>query len=178
IFRGDSGFCRWKILRWCERHDVRYIVGLAKNSRVKAQAALWLSMAESLYDLTGKKQRLFASIGYGALSWDKPRRVIAKAEHSRLGANPRFVVTNLKQGDQYLYDKLYCARGDTSPATWRTGSRTSNSIYLRVAPPVTAGGQISYGSYCRAWHIPCSKACGAGHSRTLDWSPQAPIPCG
>lgn len=112
IFRGDSGFCRWQILRWCERHDVRYIVGLAKNVRVKAQAALWISMAESLYELTGKKQRLFTSIRYGALSWDKPRRVIVKAEHGRLGANPRFVVTNLPQTDQYLYDKLYCARGD------------------------------------------------------------------
>lgn len=112
IFRGDSGFCRWKILRWCERHDVRYIVGLAKNDRVKAQAAPWIDLAESWYELTGNKQRLFTSIHYGARSWDKPRRVIVKAEHSRLGANPRFVVTNLPQGDQYLYDKLYCARGD------------------------------------------------------------------
>lgn len=112
VFRGDSGFCRWKILRWCERHNVRYIVGLAKNDRVKAQAAQWIDLAESLYDLTGKKQRLFASVHYGALSWDKPRRVIVKAEHNRLGANPRFVVTNLPQTDQYLYDKLYCARGD------------------------------------------------------------------
>ena len=112
VFRGDSGFCRWKILRWCERHDVRYIVGLAKNARVKAQAAQWIDLAESLYELTGKKQRLFTSIRYGALSWDKPRRVIVKAEHSRLSANPRFVLTNLPQTDQYLYNKLYCARGD------------------------------------------------------------------
>lgn len=112
IFRGDSGFCRWKILRWCERHDVRYIVGLAKNTRVWAQAAQWINEAETLYEQTGRKQRLFSSLTYAALSWDKPRRVIVKAEHSRLGANPRFVVTNLKQGDQYLYDKLYCARGD------------------------------------------------------------------
>ena len=112
IFRGDSGFCRWKILRWCERHRVNYIVGLAKNTRVRAQAAQWINEAEALYEQTGKKQRLFASITYAALSWDKSRRVIVKAEHSRLGSNPRFVVTNLKQGDHYLYDKLYCARGD------------------------------------------------------------------
>ncbi|MGA3144023.1 MAG: transposase [Verrucomicrobiota bacterium] len=31
IFRGDSGFCRWRLLRWCEEHQVGYIVGLAKN---------------------------------------------------------------------------------------------------------------------------------------------------
>ena len=91
---------------------MRYFVGLAKNGRGKAQVAPWIDRADSLHKQTGKKQRLFASIHYGALSWDKPRRVIVKAEHNRLGANPRFVVTNLAQTDQYLYDKLYCARGD------------------------------------------------------------------
>jgi hypothetical protein len=112
IFRGDSGFCRWKLLRWCERHGVHYIVGIAKNNRLLAQSELWREAAEMLYELTGKKQRVFASIRYGALSWDKRRRVIVKAEHSAYGANPRWIVTNLPQTDQYLYDKVYCARGD------------------------------------------------------------------
>ena len=112
IFRGDSGFCRWKILRWCERRGVRYIVGIAQNKRLKAQSALWIDSAETLYELTGQKQRVFASINYAARSWDKPRRVIVKAEHNSHGANPRFVVTNLPQTDRYLYDKVYCARGD------------------------------------------------------------------
>ncbi len=112
IFRGDSGFCRWKVLRWCERHDVNYIVGIARNNRLLTQSARWREIAESLYGLTGKKQRVFASFIYRAGSWDKTRRVIVKAEHSVYGANPRWVVTNLSQTDQYLYDKLYCARGD------------------------------------------------------------------
>jgi len=36
ILRGDSGFCRRRILSWCERNGVFYIVGLAKNSRLNA----------------------------------------------------------------------------------------------------------------------------------------------
>ena len=112
IFRGDSGFCRWKVLRWCERRNVKYIVGIAQNKRLIKKSGLWREAAETLQALTGKKQRVFASILYGALSWDKPRRVIVKAEHSSHGANPRFVVTNLPQTDKYLYDKVYCARGD------------------------------------------------------------------
>jgi len=40
VFRGDSGFCRWRMLRWCERHQVRYIVGIAQNNRLRKQAAL------------------------------------------------------------------------------------------------------------------------------------------
>ena len=112
IFRGDSGFCRWKLLRWCDRHGVRYIVGLAKNKRLRRKSKIWMELAEGQYLLTGRKQRVFASITYAARSWDRARRVIVKAEHSSHGANPRYVVTNLPQGDQYLYDKLYCARGD------------------------------------------------------------------
>lgn len=100
------------MLRWCERHRVSYIVGIAQNQRLKAKAADAIQLAEYLYGRTGKKQRLFSSIQYGALSWDKARRVIVKAEHSSHGANPRFVVTNLPQTDKYLYDKVYCARGD------------------------------------------------------------------
>lgn len=110
--RADSGFCRWRMLRWCERHNVNYIVGIAQNKRLRAEAAEWIALAESRFDTTGKKQRLFTSVHYAAKSWDKRRRIIVKAEHTRLGSNPRFVVTNLSQTDRYLYDKVYCARGE------------------------------------------------------------------
>lgn len=112
VFRGDSAFCRWRLLAWCERHDVGYIVGLAKNSRVQAQAADLMAAARAGFAATGEKQRLFADLVYAAGTWDKPRRVIAKAEHGDLGSNPRFVVTNLDGVAQTLYDDVYCARGE------------------------------------------------------------------
>ena len=31
IVRGDSGFCRWKLMRWCEQNGVFYVLGLARN---------------------------------------------------------------------------------------------------------------------------------------------------
>ena len=58
------------------------------------------------------KVRLFTQFQYKAKTWDKKRRVIAKAEHSERGANPRYVVTNLDGASQALYDELYCARGE------------------------------------------------------------------
>lgn len=112
IFRGDSGFCRWRMLQWCEKHDVGYIVGLAKNSRINALAEPWIEEAEAEYERTGEKQRLFAFVQYGGLKWDRPRQVIVKAEHSRMGRNPRYVITNLPGDPQQLYDQLYCQRGD------------------------------------------------------------------
>jgi hypothetical protein len=112
IFRGDSGFCRWRMLAWCEHHNVDYIVGIAGNKRLGALAEPLLEAAAQGFAETGKKQRLFDQCRYAAGTWDHPRRVIIKAEHSSKGPNSRFVVTNLDGSPQALYDKLYCARGE------------------------------------------------------------------
>ena len=112
IFRGDSGFSRWKMMRWCDRHNVGYIIGQAKNSRLNRLSADLHEQAERDYQASGQKQRLFTSIEYAAASWDRARRVIVKAEHSWQGSNPRYVVTNLEGDPQELYETVYCARGD------------------------------------------------------------------
>jgi len=112
IVRGDSAFCRWRMLAWCERHGVGYIVGLAKNNRVQALAAELLSTARARFDATQEKQRYFGDVTYAAGTWDRPRRVIAKAEYGAQGSNPRFVVTNLAGDAGMLYDTVYCLRGD------------------------------------------------------------------
>ena len=112
IFRGDSGFCRWRMLSWCERHDVGYIVGIAKNARLNRLAKPHLEAARARFEDTGAKQRRFAEFAYAAASWNKPRRVIVKAEHGAKGANPRYVVTNVPGDSKRLYEKLYCARGE------------------------------------------------------------------
>jgi hypothetical protein len=112
VFRADSGFCRWRMLRWCEGHEVYYIVGLAKNSRIDDLAQEQIDRARQRFDTTGRKQRLFGNLRYGAHTWDRPRRVIARIEHERRGSNPRYVVTNLPGNAQRLYERIYCARGE------------------------------------------------------------------
>jgi hypothetical protein len=112
IFRGDGGFCRWKMFRWCDRHGIGYIVGLAKNKRLNALTASLQDQAAACFPTTGHKVRWFTDIRYGARSWDRARRVIAKIEYSQHGVNPRYVVTNLEGDAKHLYDKIYCARGD------------------------------------------------------------------
>lgn len=117
IVRADSGFCRWRLLSWCERHDVGYIIGLAKNARLGALAAVAMAANEERFQATGETQRGFAELSYGARTWDRERRVIARLEHGppkgkKGGANPRFVVTNLEGDGRRLYDGLYCRRGE------------------------------------------------------------------
>ena len=112
IVRAGSGFCRWRMLSWCERHGVDYIIGLARNKRREALAAPVMAQARALFATTGDKQRHFAELRYGAGTWNRERRVIARLEHTARGANPRFVVTSLAGDGMALYDMLYCARGD------------------------------------------------------------------
>ncbi len=112
IFRGDGGFCRWKMLRWCDHHEVGYIIGLAKNKRLNRLTASLQDEAAACFAASGHKVRWFTDFQYAARSWDRARRVIAKIEYSNHGVNPRYVVTNLEGDAKQLYDKLYCARGD------------------------------------------------------------------
>lgn len=112
ILRADSGFCRWRMFRWCERNNVHYCIGIAKNSRLLACANPTMEKAALEFKKSNEKQRIFSEVQYAAETWDKERRIIIRAEHSALGENPRFVVTNLEGYPQKLYDDLYCLRGE------------------------------------------------------------------
>jgi len=112
VFRGDSGFCRWKMLRWCERHGIGYVVGLARNPVLERMVRSYTDAAQDAFEKTGEKQRHFHEIRYAAETWDCERRVIVKAEHLVKGSNTRFVVTNLDEEPQIVYDKRYVTRGD------------------------------------------------------------------
>jgi hypothetical protein len=100
------------MLSWCERKEVGYIIGLAKNARLDKDAGMWMAWAEAAYRHSGEKQRLFVELSYGARTWTKRRRVIARLEHGAKGANPRYVVTNLERDGKKLYEQLYCQRGE------------------------------------------------------------------
>ena len=112
IFRGDSGFCRHKMLLWCEKNEVDYVVGLAKNKRLNASSQDIQKTAEEGFKQTGNKQRLFGEFHYAAKTWGRTRRIIAKAEHTAKGSNPRYIISTVPGDPQWLYDNLYCARGD------------------------------------------------------------------
>ena len=110
--RADSGFCRWKLLKYCDNHDIGYVVGLARNEVLKRLALPFTALARSRFAHTGKKQRRFHELRYAAQTWDRERRVIVKAEFLPKGANTRFVVTNLKEAPKEIYDGLYTQRGE------------------------------------------------------------------
>lgn len=113
IVRGDADFARWKLMRWCDRHDVFYLLGLRRNPVLERLAAPFMAVAETQFRATFQKVRNFHEVAYAAESWDRARRVIVKAERLAEGPNLRFVVTNLTMPTpQQIYDGLYVQRGD------------------------------------------------------------------
>lgn len=119
VVRADSGFCRDRILSWCEEHGVDYVIGLAKNKVLKRKLKAPLERAAALHARTGRPARVFADLRYRTQrSWSRERRVVGKAEYTEGKANPRFVVTSLPRWGRHgwkaqrLYERFYCARGD------------------------------------------------------------------
>jgi hypothetical protein len=112
VFRGDSGFCRQRILNYCERAGVQYIVGLARNPRLQGITEFLELAMKDEFVRTAHKQREVGEFVYAAQSWARERRVITRLEYGPQGNNPRYVVTNLTGPAQALYDDLYCQRGE------------------------------------------------------------------
>ena len=114
--RGDSGFCNDEVMAWCEKEDVDYVLGLAKNDRLKKQIAPKMEVVRLLQKSLGKAVRRFQELRYRTRkTWTCERRVVAKVEHLPRGENPRFIVTSVGREEcdgRTLYEEVYCARGD------------------------------------------------------------------
>jgi hypothetical protein len=116
LLRGDSGFAREALMAWCEANRVDFLFGLARNERLEQAINAELMLASLDSTSSGRPARRFKDFMWSTLdSWSHHRRVVGKAEVTGGEANPRFVVTSLKQsesGAQYLYEAIYCARGE------------------------------------------------------------------
>jgi Transposase DDE domain group 1 len=115
--RGDSGFCRDELMSWCEQNRVDYVFGFARNERLRRLIADAMAQAARQYEETQKPARVFVEFPYQTTtgSWERVRRVLAKAEYIDGKENPRYVVTSLAAEAwpaQRLYEERYCARGD------------------------------------------------------------------
>jgi len=123
VIRADSGFCRDDLMAWCERNNVKYVLGLAGNSRLTAKLAPEMRKARTKAKRTGRPARAFADFEYRTRkSWSTKRRVIGKAEWTKGEANPRFIVTNVHEARALpLRERLLPARRDGEPAEGMPG---------------------------------------------------------
>jgi hypothetical protein len=117
VLRGDSGFCRDELMKWCEANGVQYLLGLARNPVLQRILRGSLRSAKSMLDYNqSQAERVFKDFRYRAKSWGKnKRRVVGKAEWTQEGPNPRFIISNIPAEEiaaQDLYEREYCGRGE------------------------------------------------------------------
>jgi len=112
LVRGDSHYGRDEAMTWCEANNVAYIFGLVGNptlAYMTQPVAEELRVRRATHD--AEKLRRCCALRYGAKSWPVQRHVVARVEATRLGLDVRYVVTSLAGTPEYLYEQVYCARG-------------------------------------------------------------------
>lgn len=115
--RLDGGFAAAEMFAFCEREGLEYVIAMGKNKVLERRAARLMGTARRRSRQSGQTEHLYGETRYAAGTWDHRRRVLIKAEVVRHPGrepkdNPRFVVTNLEHSPRYLYEAIYCARGD------------------------------------------------------------------
>ena len=113
VIRGDSHYGRREAMAWCEQNGVQYVFGLSKNATLDALVYAKADEVRTRRAIGGLDVvRDYTETRYAALSWPYLRRVVARFEATPKGFDARYVVTNIAHcGSQWLYDSLYCARG-------------------------------------------------------------------
>src|SRR5579859_3810713 len=125
VWRGDSHYGRVEEMERAESDGTDYIFGLAGNPALDALVAETADNLRFHHARSNQiKLRTYASFFYQAGSWDRPRKVVARLECSlqpdgregtatgmRQEVDIRYVVTSLEGTAQYLYEDVYCQRG-------------------------------------------------------------------
>jgi hypothetical protein len=116
--RLDGGFAHPDLLAFLDAEpNLEYIVAMAKNAVLQRKAKPAMRQTRKLSRHSGETEHVYDEANYAAKTWPRQRRIILKAEVVRADGkepkdNPRFVITNMKQSPQFLYEKVYCQRGE------------------------------------------------------------------
>ena len=96
-------------MAWCKDNAVDYILGLPGNavlSRLVEPVADAVRVRRALSQ--APVFRRCTETRYGAKSWRRERRVVARIEVTQKGLDIRYVVTNIARGTaEWLYEILY-----------------------------------------------------------------------
>lgn len=117
LVRLDGGFACPEVFEFIEDAGLSYVIAMGSNSVLKRHSEPLMKKARRLSRAAGQTEHLYGECRYAARKWNRKRRVIIKAEVVRLAGrepkdNPRFVITNLSGKPQWIYERVYCERGE------------------------------------------------------------------
>lgn len=93
--RGDAGLALPLLYEFCEFFGIQYTLGIPANCVFQRHAEPLQKKLKRRYHRTQLPQRSFSSFRHRAGSWSRQRRICYKAEHTAVGTNLRFVITNV-----------------------------------------------------------------------------------
>ena len=117
LVRLDGGFATPEILDRLDFERVDYVVAMAENAVLTRRAETAMVEARTRSATSGQTEHVYTETRYAARTWPRERRVVIKAEVVRLPGreprdNPRFLITNLRPTPRFVYEQVYCVRGD------------------------------------------------------------------
>jgi hypothetical protein len=118
LVRLDGGFATPAMFAFLEAQSgLDYVGAMGENAVLTRLAEPTMVEARARSEASGQTAHVYTEARYAAKTWPHARRVVIKAEMVRLPGrtprdNPRFVITNLRQTPRFLYERVYCARGD------------------------------------------------------------------
>ena len=115
--RLDGGFAHPTLLANLDTWRVEYVIAMAENAVLTRHAEPLMADVRAEVAATAATAHVYGETQYAARSWTTARRIIIKAEVVHLDGrdprdNPRFVITNLRQTPQWIYEQVYCGRGE------------------------------------------------------------------
>jgi hypothetical protein len=108
--RADAGFSSPELYQTCETLGIDYVIGLITHRALISRLEPTMKQARTI----AKKEGTAKIITDFEMRWGRKtphdRRIVAKAEITSLGENPRFLITNMKQTAEQVYT-FYTGRG-------------------------------------------------------------------
>lgn len=112
MVRGDSGFAKPEIYNFCNENDIRFVIRLKANSRLRSEAERYVLYSDETDFRTHEVQYFFLT--YQAASWKNAERVAVRATRdagSFLFTRFEFVLSNFRNVSPETVFALYQKRG-------------------------------------------------------------------
>ena len=118
LVRLDGGFATPALFTFLDAEPrLDYVVAMGENAVLTRHAEAAMGDARTRSASSGQTEHVYTEVRYAARTWGHLRRVVIQAEVVRLPGreprdNARFVVTSLRPSPRFVYEQVYCARGD------------------------------------------------------------------
>lgn len=108
--RADAGFSLPELYLMCEILGIRYVIGLITHASLVKDLEPTMERARAIAETNGTAKLFTDFMKKWGRKTPHERRIVAKAEITSLGENPRFLITNMDEPAEAVYD-FYTGRG-------------------------------------------------------------------